>query len=110
MILIKSFIFKVIDYSCFMKKSPIYLILAILVLLGGFLNYLPHLSYDYPLHVDEWTHFTYSQHISDNTPLYFGGESTSLEHGFHLWLASVQVLGVVYLMQFQFFPSLITMF
>jgi len=89
-----------------MKKT--HLILLILLVLGGFLNYLPHLNYSYPLHVDEWTHFTYAKHLSDSTPLYFGGESTSLEHGFHLLLAVLKNLGLDYSFQFQFLPSLLT--
>lgn len=89
-----------------MKKS--YLILLVLVLLGAFLNYLPHLNYPYPLHVDEWTHFTNSQHLSDNTPLYFGGESESLEKGFHILLATLKTFGIDYFTQFQFLASFFT--
>ncbi len=87
-----------------MKK----LILAILLLLGFFMNFLPHLNYNYPLHVDEWVHFTYSQHISDNTPLYFGGESNSLEHGFHLLLSTLNSIGVPYLFMFEYFAGFLT--
>lgn len=84
-----------------MKK----VLLAILLLLGFFVNFFPHLNYNYPLHVDEWVHFTYSQHISDGSPLYFGGESNSLEHGFHLLLATLNSLGVPYLFMFEYFAS-----
>lgn len=84
-----------------MKK----IILILLIFLGFYLNFLPHLNYDYPLHVDEWVHFTYSQHISDNSPLYFGGESNSLEHGFHLLLSVLNLIGIPYLLMFKFFAS-----
>jgi len=79
-----------------------------MLVLGGLLNYLPHLGYPYPLHVDEWTHFTYAQHISDGSPLYFGGESESLEHGFHVWLAVLKQLSADYLLIFNFLPIIIT--
>ena len=83
-------------------------ILIILLFLGGILNFLPHISYPYPLHVDEWTHFTYAQSLSDSTPLYFGGESQSLEHGFHVFLAVLKSLGMPYLFQFRFLASFFT--
>ena len=85
-----------------------YLVLIFLLVLGAYLNFKPHINYPYPFHVDEWTHFTYSQHLSDETPLYFGGESTSLEYGFHVLLAVLNSLGVDYLVMFRFLPSLIT--
>ena len=89
-----------------MKKG--YILLAILLVLGTFLNFLPHLNYFYPLHVDEWTHFTYSQNLSDGSPLYFGGENKSLELGFHVFLAVLKSLTGDYLIIFRFLPSLIT--
>ena len=89
----------------YMKKGIIILLFVIL-LLGSFLNFLPHLNYGYPLHVDEWIHFTYAKHISDNSPLFFGGESNSLEHGFHILLAVLNLLGIPYLFMFKFFPAL----
>ena len=85
-----------------------YLVLIFLLVLGAYLNFKPHINYPYPFHVDEWTHFTYAQHLSDSTPLYFGGESTSLEYGFHVFLAVLNSLGVDYLVMFRFLPSLIT--
>ena len=89
-----------------MRKG--YILLAILLVLGAFLNFLPHLNYIYPLHVDEWTHFTYSQNLSDGSPLYFGGKNTSLEYGFHVFLAVLKSLTGDYLIIFRFLPSLIT--
>ena len=83
------------------------ILLILLLLLGGALNFLPHLNYDYPMHVDEWVHFTYSKHISDNSPLYFGGESSSLELGFHNLLAVLSFF-VPYLLMFKFLASLFT--
>ena len=89
-------------------KKLLLLLLIILLGLGFYTSYLPHLSYDYPLHVDEWVHFTYSQHISDDAPLYFGGESNSLEHGFHLLLSTLNSVGVPYLFMFEFFAGFLS--
>jgi len=91
-----------------MKKWLNIIILFLLLGLGFTLNFLPHLNYNYPLHVDEWVHFTYSEHISDNTPLYFGGESNSLETGFHMLLAFINLIGVPYLIMFKFFAGFLT--
>ncbi len=87
-----------------MKKLVLVLLLAIAFLL----NFFPHLHYSYPLHVDEWVHFTYANHISNGDPLYFGGESNTLESGFHLLLASLNSLGVPYLFMFRFFAAFFT--
>jgi hypothetical protein len=90
-----------------MKKLS-WALLIIFTLLAVVLNFLPHLNYPYPLHVDEYVHFQYSNHLSQGTPLYFGGESQSLEAGFHYILSVLNSIGVPYLFMFRFFPSLIT--
>lgn len=90
-----------------MKKVDLVL-LVLFIALAGILNYLPHLNYQYPLHVDEYVHFQYSNHLSTGASLYFGGEYGSLEAGFHYLLASLNVLGVPYLLMFNFFPVLVT--
>lgn len=84
------------------------IVLIVLLALAFLLNFLPHLDYPYPLHVDEWVHFTYANHLSNNAPLYFGGDENGLEIGFHLLLASLNSLGVPYLFMFRFFPAFFT--
>jgi len=82
-------------------------IILIFLLISGFLiNLSPHFGYNYPLHVDEWVHYQYSNHLSNGTPVYFGGEYNSLEAGFHYLLATLNSLGVPYLIIFNFFASL----
>jgi len=90
-----------------MKKVTLVL-LIIFVALAVILNYMPHLNYSYPLHVDEWVHFQYSNHLSSQAQLYFGGESKSLESGFHYLLANLNSLGIPYMFMFNFFPAFIT--
>lgn len=83
--------------------------LIMLVLLIGFavvLNFLPHLNYRLPLHVDEWVHFQYANHLSSESPLYFNQEYSSLEAGFHYLLATLNNIGIPYLFMFAFFASL----
>jgi len=83
----------------------LYFILILLLLLGFYLNYLPHNQYKYPLHVDEWTHLTYAKHLNYDTPLYFSDQGKSLEHGFHILLAVLDSIGVNYLLMFNLFPA-----
>ncbi len=93
-----------------MKKRNIVL-LIIFISLAVYLNFMPHLSYKYPLHVDEWVHFQYSNHLSDNSPLYFGESyKNNLESGFHFLLATLNSLSISYLFMFNFFPALFTLF
>ena len=84
------------------------ILLAIFIFLAVSLNFIPHIDYSYPLHVDEWVHFQYSNHLSSDTPLYFGGEVNSLEAGFHYLLATLNSAGVPYVFMFTFFASLVT--
>src|SRR3989344_6015234 len=54
------------------KKTTITLI--ILITFASILNFLPRLNYQYPLHIDEYVHFQYANHLSNNAPEYFGGD------------------------------------
>lgn len=90
-----------------MKKLTL-IILIISIIFAVILNFLPHLNYQYPLHVDEWVHFQYANHLSSSSPLYFGQEYKSLEAGFHYLLATLNSIGIPYLFMFTFFASLIT--
>jgi len=40
------------------------LLLLIILLLAGFMAFIPHIGYAYPLHVDEWMHLTYAKAIA----------------------------------------------
>ncbi len=90
-----------------MKKVNALLLISFIVL-AVVLNFIPHLGYNSPLHVDEWVHFQYSNHLSSGAPLYFGGEYHSLEAGFHYLLANLNSIGIPYVFMFTFFASLIT--
>ncbi len=83
-------------------------ILAIIIILSAILSFLPHVNYSLRLHVDEYVHFQYASNLTEDSPLYFTGNSTSLERGFHLELATLKSLGVPYLFQFSFFPAILT--
>src|SRR3989344_5712815 len=88
------------------KKTTITLI--ILIVFASILNFLPRLNYQYPLHVDEYVHFQYANHLSSNAPQYFGEDKITLENGFHVLLAALNSLGEPYLMIFRFLPILFT--
>lgn len=88
-----------------MKSLHIF-ILLILLLFGAFLNFLPHLDYNYPLHVDEWVHFQYANHLLEKGPQYFGDDKISLENGFHILIAILNSFGISYLIIFRFFSSI----
>ncbi len=90
-----------------MKKLHTILLIGF-ILLAVILNFLPRLDYNYPIHVDEYVHIQYGNHLSGGAPLYFGGEYNSLEAGFHYLIATLNSIGVPYLTMFQFFASIIT--
>lgn len=90
-----------------MKKLTIFAVI-LFTLFAVILNFIPHLNYPYPLHVDEWVHFQYANHLSNDSPLYFNQNYNSLERGFHTLLAVLNSIGIPYLFIFRFFPSLIT--
>jgi len=47
------------------------LLLLLILLLAGFLAFIPHIGYAYPLHVDEWMHLTYAKTISETGAISF---------------------------------------
>ncbi len=92
-----------------MKNNKITgIILIILVAFACILNFLPRANYAYPLHVDEYVHFQYANHLSNNAPEYFGGDKITLENGFHVLLATLNSFGITYLIIFRFLPILFT--
>jgi hypothetical protein len=85
--------------------------------LAFYIAFIPHQSYPYPLHVDEWLHWANSEAIlkagstTFNDP-FFGGSATglasNLEAGFHLfWGIFHQISGISWLTIFRYFPSVI---
>jgi hypothetical protein len=96
------------------------LLLLLILLLAGFMAFIPHIAYAYPLHVDEWTHLTYTKTISQTGavtfPDPFTGEGTSAPGidnvwvGYHVLLAVFQeVTGIDWLLLFRFGPSIVFM-
>jgi hypothetical protein len=94
------------------------LIKLVLILgLAFFLVYYPHLNYRYPLHIDEWVHFAYSQAIMQggHVPFlepFFGGHlispASDLELGFHIFLGVFQtVTGLSWMIIFSCLPAVI---
>ncbi|MBI2935850.1 MAG: hypothetical protein HYY31_03445, partial [Chloroflexi bacterium] len=79
--------------------------------------FLPKDNYRYPLHVDEWFHFTLARstletgHTSFENP-YFGEKGSRVglyrEAGFHVLLSEVKLVsGVSWLTLFRFMPALV---
>ncbi len=93
-----------------------YLILPVMAL-AFYIAFIPHQSYPYPLHIDEWVHLANSEAIlkagstTFNNP-FFGlstqGLSSNLEAGFHLfWGIFHQISGISWLTIFRYFPGVI---
>ncbi|MFH1381565.1 MAG: hypothetical protein ABIH70_01590 [Chloroflexota bacterium] len=97
-----------------------YLVLLLIMGLAFYLAFIPHRSYPYPVHVDEWVHLAYSKAIlqtGDITfPNPFFGDSivtpgADLEVGFHLFFAVFQQLtGLSWMTIFRYFPGIIFVF
>lgn len=92
---------------------------TILILLGvliaaAFLTYYPHLSYPFPLHVDEWYGIAMSQGIVQaglfpKHDLWTGRfrAPSDLEKGYHLLLAAIYLLFRPSITQWMYLPSII---
>ena len=97
--------------------KPDFLMLLPLLGLAFYIAYIPHISYPYPLHVDEWVHLAYSKAMiqSGSTTFIdpFYGQSivelgSNLEAGFHLFLGAFQaVSGISWMDIFRYFPGII---
>lgn len=96
------------------------LLLLLILLLAGFMAFIPHIGYAYPLHVDEWTHLTYAKTVAGTGSIIFPdpftGQATSgtpgnnVALGFYLlWAIVQQVSGIDWMLIFRFGPSLIFM-
>ena len=85
--------------------------------LAFYLAFIPHQSYLYPVHVDEWVHLANSEAmLKAGSTTYvdpFLGEKTislssNLEAGFHLfWSVFQAISGLSWLVIYRYFPSII---
>ncbi|MDP2931952.1 MAG: hypothetical protein Q8O05_05585 [Chloroflexota bacterium] len=91
------------------------LILVAILVLAFFMASIPHLTYEYPLHIDEWMRYGGAQsvvatgHIVYPSP-FQAGETVSPDEeiGFHLLLGELQMItGVSWLNLFRFLPGII---
>ena len=99
-------------------KSVLFL-LPVLVL-AFYIAFIPHQSYAYPVHIDEWVHLTYSEALlkagsTTFTDPFFGQTtwslSSNLEAGFHLfWGIFQRISGISWLTIFRYFPSIVLVF
>ena len=93
-----------------------YLMLPIMAL-AFYIAFIPHQSYPYLVHIDEWCHLAHSEAILQaGSTTYidpFDGKfvrslGTNLEAGFHLlWGIFHQISGVSWLTIFRYFPGII---
>ncbi len=97
-------------YADWLKLLPV-------LALAFYINFIPHLNYPFPVHVDEWVEMTLSQailkahHITFTDP-FLGNSlvtiSSNLEAGFQIFLGSIQaVTGLSWEVIFRFFPAII---
>jgi len=93
--------------------------LLLVLALAFYVGFIPHASYNYPVHIDEWVHLAFSQAIQKAGSVtfvdpFYGGVTrnlaSNLEAGFQLfWSIFQQISGVSWLHIFRFFPSIIFM-
>ena len=93
--------------------------LILILLLAGFMAFIPHIGYAYPLHVDEWMHLTYAKTIAQTGAISFPdpftcegtvGPGSNVWLGYHILMAIVQrVSGIDWLALWRFGPSVIFM-
>jgi len=86
--------------------------------LAFYIAFIPHQSYPYPVHIDEWVHLALSKAMlqSGSTTFvepFFGGAtrglSSNLEAGFHLfWGVFHQISGISWMTIFRYFPGIIS--
>ncbi|MFC1874073.1 hypothetical protein ACFLYX_02090 [Chloroflexota bacterium] len=96
-----------------------YLMLLLVLGLSFYITFIPHQSYPYAIHVDEWKHMAYSQSMMQSGDITFNdpffGEKTisfrnNLEAGFHLFWGVFQTIsGIDWMIIFRYFPSIMFM-
>lgn len=96
-----------------------YLMLLPIMGLAFYSAFIPHQSYPFPVHLDEWSHLTFSEamlrasSVTVTDP--FSGQSTvglssNPEAGFHLfWGIFHQISGISWLTIYRYFPGIIFM-
>jgi hypothetical protein len=86
--------------------------------LAFYMAFIPHRPYDYPVHLDEWNNFTYSQAITASHSISFpdpwqgGGvmDYPNPEVGYNVfWAVLHMISGIPMLTIYRFFPSVIMM-
>ena len=99
--------------------NPEYFMLAAVLGLAFYIAFIPHITYLYPLHVDEWVHLARAAGIMDAGSTTFVsslGEGTmsvasNLEAGFQLfWGVFKSISGLSWMEIFRFFPSVVFVF
>lgn len=96
-----------------------YLKLVAVMALAFYIGFLPHQGYPYPVHLDEWNNYTYSQAITASQSVgfpdpWYGGDALpypNAEVGFNVfWSVLHQITGIPLLTIYRFFPAVIFMF
>jgi len=94
-----------------------YLKLIFILTLAFYLAFIPHQSYPYPVHLDEWIHMACSEEVikegsaSGLTDPFSGGSSNFnqlFEFGFHVfWAVFYMISGIAWFDIIKYFPSII---
>ncbi len=75
-----------------MKKINSVLLIVPILIIATSVSYIPHINYQYPLHVDEWFHITVAQEVISGSgiDLYSGQPfALGMERLWHLMLAGI---------------------
>jgi len=84
-----------------------YLKLLPILGLAFYIAFIPHQSYPYAIHVDEWIHLVRSKGLVETGSITFPG-SFLLEVGFHLFWGVFQAIsGISWMAIFRYFPGII---
>ena len=95
--------------------KPVWLILPVMAL-AFYIAFIPHQTYPYPVHIDDWVHMAFAEAILEagsttyEDPFYGGSESlsTNLETGFQVfWGVFHRISGLPWIDIFRYFPSVI---
>src|SRR3990172_1021407 len=109
------------SWQAFLKlaKSD-YVKLVPILALAFYMAFIPHLSYPYALHIDEWVHIAHSNALLRAGEIYYpdpfsgqgsGGVVALLELGYHLPLAVFyQLSGISWMDIARYFPSITFVF
>ncbi len=91
------------------------LLLGVVLVLSLLMSSLPRWNYSYPIHSDEWVHYSDVQSLMTTTSIPYPepGEAgqafaPDTEIGFHLWLAGLKhITGLSWLAMFRFIPGIV---